>query len=54
MTYQELLTELAVVQGFIEKFKYDPKHQEEVAELKEQEQYLIEQILEEESNAKYR
>ena len=52
MTYQELLTELTVIQGFIEKFKYDQNHQEEVVELKEQEQYLIERILEEQNKSK--
>lgn len=48
MTYNELLTELAVIQAFIEKFKNetDTENREEVLDLKEQEQYLIDKILE--------
>ena len=46
MTYNELLTELVVIQAFIEKFKNDDNNKEEFLDLKEQEQYLIDKIIE--------
>lgn len=44
MTYNELLTELAVVRAFITKLQYDDNLSEVLSELQEQEQYLLEKI----------